>query len=231
MSKREKKVLLFIVEGESDEVSFESLFDAFFENDDVHIAVMRYDITVPSQYDDSNILNLLGSKIEYFCSVEKVSKDDIKMIIHLVDTDGAFVPESCIEQQQGDEQTEYSESKIYAKSAKNIKERNKTKSSNLSRLCSIGQVSSIPYKIFYLSRNLEHVLHNKIENLTKEEKTNLSNEFDEEYGENLENFLEFIKDASFEVDGDYRETGEYIKQDTNSLKRKSNVHLLFKEQM
>ncbi|MDE6704303.1 MAG: hypothetical protein K2J81_00160, partial [Treponemataceae bacterium] len=66
MSKSRKKALLFIVEGESDEVSFESIFDAFFENDDVHISVMHGDITVPSKNENTNVLNLLGKKVEDF---------------------------------------------------------------------------------------------------------------------------------------------------------------------
>lgn len=227
MSKNRKKVLLFIVEGESDEVSFESLFDAFFENDDVHIFVTRGDITVSTEYEDTNVLNLLGKKVEYFCSIEKVLKRDIKTIIHLVDTDGAFISDSFIEQQERDKKTEYSESKIYAKNPEYIKKRNKIKADNLNKLCSKEKISGIPYYIYYLSRNLEHVLHNKIENLSNEEKAKLSNKFDVEYGENLEKFLQFINDASFSVAGDYLQTWEYIKQDANSLKRKSNLHLLF----
>ena len=227
MSKNRKKVLLFIVEGESDEVSFESIFDAFFENDDVHISVMHGDITVPPKNEDSNVLNLLGKKVEDFCSIEKVLKSDIKTIIHLVDTDGAFVSNSLIEQQERDKKTEYSESKIYAKNPECIKKRNKIKANNLNKLCSKEKISGIPYYIYYLSRNLEHVLHNKIENLSNEEKANLSNKFDAEYGENLEKFLQFINDTSFSVTGNYPQTWEYIKQETNSLKRKSNLHLLF----
>ena len=227
MSRNRKKALLFIVEGESDGISFESLFDAFFENDDVHIFVIRGDITVPTEDEDINILNLLGKKVEDFCSIEKVIKRDIKAIIHLVDTDGAFISDSLIEQQESNKKTEYTESKIYAKNPECIKKRNKIKANNLNKLCSKEKISGIPYYIYYLSRNLEHVLHNKIENLSTEEKANLSNKFDAEYGENLENFLQFINNASFSVTGNYQQTWEYIKQETNSLKRKSNLHLLF----
>lgn len=45
MAKTERKVLLFIVEGLSDKVSFEGQFVKFFSSFDVRVAVMRCDVT------------------------------------------------------------------------------------------------------------------------------------------------------------------------------------------
>ena len=109
-------------------------------------------------------------------------------------------------------------------------DRNKQKSLVLKTLSSAQQLSKIPYTIYFLSRTLEHVLHNKIENLSNQEKTELSEKFDNLYADDLEGFLRFIKDEAFAVKGDYKQTWEFIKQDTNSLKRYCNLHLLFESQ-
>lgn len=87
--------------------------------------------------------------------------------------------------------------------------------------------AGINYTVYFLSRTLEHVLHNRIENLTDQDKTELSEAFDDSYADNLEGFLAFIADKVFAVKGDYKQTWDFIKQDTNSLKRYSNLHLLF----
>lgn len=87
--------------------------------------------------------------------------------------------------------------------------------------------AGINYTVYFLSRTLEHVLHNRIENLTDQDKTELSEAFDDSYADNLEGFLAFIADEVFAVKGDYKQTWDFIKQDTNSLKRYSNLHLLF----
>lgn len=69
MAKTERKVLLFIVEGLSDKVSFEGQFVEFFSSFDVRVAVMRCDVT--TEVYSSEIKSYLNSRIEEFCSIEK----------------------------------------------------------------------------------------------------------------------------------------------------------------
>lgn len=226
MAKTERKVLLFIVEGLSDKVSFEGQFVEFFSSFDVQIAVMRCDVT--TEVYSSEIKSYLNSRIEEFCSIEKVKKTDIKGIVHLVDTDGAFVSEDCIKQNTTDE-TEYTDKEILAKNRESLIERNKKKSLVLKNLCSMRTLAGINYTVYFLSRTLEHVLHNRIENLTDQDKTELSEAFDDLYADDLEGFLAFIADEIFAVKGDYKQTWDFIKQETNSLKRYSNLHLLFEK--
>ena len=44
-------------------------------------------------------------------------------------------------------------------------------------------------------------------------------------------FIDFISDSEFAVDGRYRETWDFIKEDLNSLNRHCNLHLFFKDKM
>ena len=47
---------MFLVEGESDEVSFEGLLKDFFSSYDIHIHIMRCDITIADNPAPSEIL-------------------------------------------------------------------------------------------------------------------------------------------------------------------------------
>ena len=226
MAKTERKVLLFVVEGLSDKVSFEGQFVNYFSTFDVQVAVMRCDVTTVVY--SSQIKSYLNNRVEEFCSIEKLKKSDIKGIIHLVDTDGAFVSEDCVKQNSTDE-TEYTDKEILAKNRELIIERNKKKSMVLKTLCSMRTLAGINYTVYFLSRTLEHVLHNRIDNLSDQDKTKLSEAFDDLYADDLPGFLTFIADKVFAVQGDYKQTWNFIKQETNSLKRYSNLHLLFEQ--
>lgn len=74
---------------------------------------------------------------------------------------------------------------------------------------------------------MEHVLYNELKDFSDDEKEILSDEFAEKYEGKIIEFIEFISDKSFAVDGTYRETWIYIEKDMNSLQRHSNMHLIF----
>ena len=227
MPRPEKKVLLVLVEGESDEISFEGVLKDFFNGCDVRVHVMRCDITIKDFPFPSEILKKLKERIDDFISISKLLKSDIKRIVHLADTDGAFIPDSCVVSTAQDK-VSYSEDTILAPNTDAIKRRNAIKSAVLSKLCGTNSVyGGIPYQVFFLSRNLEHVLHNRIENLSNSEKAGLSDAFDRQFEGKLDKFLTFISDPTFAVPGSYKETWGFIQQGTNSLHRHSNIHLLF----
>lgn len=235
MATKEKKVLLFIVEGISDKVSLQAILESYFDSKKVQISVFETDITQKSF--PSTIKAELNLNIQIFCSVEKLKIKDIQKIIHIVDTDGTFAPENSVIQDINRKTISYTETEIITKDKDSIIKRNKNKASILSTLCKMRNLTvsagrsnfSIPYSVFYFSRNLEHVLHNRIESLTKDDKKELSNQFDEDYNGDAGKFKAFISEPTFAVSGDYLATWEFIKKDNNSLKRYTNLHLLFKE--
>ncbi|MBO7061519.1 MAG: hypothetical protein J6W54_10580 [Fibrobacter sp.] len=231
MASVKKKVLLFLVEGISDEISFEGLWESFFENNEVRVYVLRCDITTQDFSSPSTILSKLKQPIDRFLNSTKLKKNDIQKIVHLIDTDGAFIPESCIEKKSGDEQICYMDEKIITSNPDGIRQRNARKTAVVKRLFSTPQIyNGIPYEIYYLSRNLEHVLHNKAESLSDAEKKDLSNKFDEMYAGRLSDFLAFISSSEFAVKMDYKDSWNFIMESTNSLHRHSNIHLLFSNQ-
>ena len=81
-----------------------------------------------------------------------------------------------------------------------------------------------------MSCNLEHVLHN-IQNAIQEEKAELSDDFLEKFVGQENDFIAFIKNPEWGVLGEYNESWKFIKQGTNSLKRYSNLGLIFEAEV
>ena len=65
------------------------------------------------------------------------------------------------------------------------------------------------------------------EELTTSQKNALTGQFDEQYGDAPEAFLEYIKYKEFAVPGDYAETWALVESGLHSLERWSNFHLYF----
>ena len=232
----EKSVILFIVEGTSDKVSFQSVLENFFNNNSVKVAVMYGDVTLLKGAQGNTIKSILSDKINEFCHREKIKfytnknnpddKKDIVRIIHLIDTDGAFVPD-CNVIEREIKNISYTEDFIYTNNKSNIENRNSQKQNVLTTLMKTKKLNDIPYNVYFFSRNLEHVLYNEIGYLDKAQKQKLSEDFDDKYADDLEGFLDFINDTTFAVKGNYDATWDFIKKNTNSLKRYCNFHLVF----
>ena len=73
---------------------------------------------------------------------------------------------------------------------------------------------------------MEHVLHN-IQNAKDSEKQKLAEQFQDDYYDNPEDFIAFIQDKKYAVQGNYAETWKFIKKNNNSLKRYTNFNLWF----
>ncbi len=96
------------------------------------------------------------------------------------------------------------------------------------KLYTTGKIRNIPYRLYFNSCNLEHVLYNELKDFSDDEKEMLSDDFAEKYEGKVWEFIDFISDRSVTVEGTYKETWKYIEKDKNSLQRHSNMHLIFK---
>lgn len=121
----------------------------------------------------------------------------------------------------------YYEDHIDVKNVKAIVNRNKRKGSILYKLRKTGKVNGIPYRIYFNSCNLEHVLYDELRDFTDEEKQILSDDFADKYDGKVNEFIDFISDTQIAVLGTYQQTWDYIEKDKNSLNRHSNMHLIF----
>ncbi len=225
MSNRKRKIILVMVEGYSDRVSFERCIKAFFNTDEVRVKITYGDIT-SKDFVGADILKCIPKYINSFLAENKYRKSDIKEIVHIIDTDGTFVSDKLVK--KGEEKLCYQKDCIITSNPDGIRKRNQSKARALDKLWhALTVCGDIPYRAYFLSRNLEHVLHNREDDVSDKEKKMLSNKFDKKYGVKLKDFINFISDKTFAVQGNYKQTWEFIKKDTNSLHRHSNLHLLF----
>ena len=87
---------------------------------------------------------------------------------------------------------------------------------------------SVPYQCYYMSSNLDHVLHNLL-NCSSEDKERNAFLFAKKYKNALGEFLQFLCESDFSVNTSYRESWDFIKEGLRSLERHSNLGLCFKE--
>ena len=90
--KKAKKIILFIVEGVTDETSFSLILSKLVSDSYVQSHVINHDITADFNSNYQNIIRKIDNEVKKFlCQNNWLKKTDIKEIIHLVDTDGVFI--------------------------------------------------------------------------------------------------------------------------------------------
>lgn len=223
-----KKIILFIVEGISDEMSLSLILSKLVQDNNVQFHVINQDITADFNSNCQNIIRKIDSQVKKFLDQNNgLKKTDIKQIIHLVDTDGAFIKEDCIVQDSKQEKTFYTSNSIITNKRDLIVKRNERKSSILNKLYQTSHIGRIEYNIYFFSCNLEHVLHNS-QNTACGKKRAYSYDFVDKYVGEEKSFVDFLSNNNFTTKGDYKETWMFIKEDYNSLNRYCNFHLYFK---
>lgn len=224
-----KRIVFVIVEGPSDETALGYILNKYFEgqNHKVYVNVVHGDITSQSGINPSNILKEIASLVKNYAKKYGYKAVNFQQIIHLIDTDGAFIPENAILEDESIDEIIYTEEHIKCKCKEQIVSRNKQKSSVLIKLVQTDKMwGSIPYQAYYMSSNLDHVLYN-LQNSTDEEKEQNAKIFRQRYIDDPAHFVHFISDSDFAVHGEYRETWSFIRDGLNSLNRHSNFNICF----
>lgn len=223
-----KKVVFVIVEGPSDQTALGSVLSHSFPDELLHVHVVGGDITTQTT-EKSDIVQKIADLIRSEAGIYHWRASDIAKVIHVVDMDGAFVPEDRIILDPLRKHIRYYEREIRTPDRESIVERNRRKQINLGRLLKIREVwHAIPYGVYYMSCNLDHVLYGQL-NLPDKDKMETAYRFAIRYREDPAAFYEFMADSPFSVDGTYKETWTYIKVDCRSLERHSNLYLALEE--
>lgn len=225
-----KKIMLFIVEGPTDETSLSTVLSRIFSSDTVRFQVVHGDVLTQDFVAPDKIVAAVNEQIKLFRgNIYKPS--DFCKVVHLADTDGVFIPDDAVikENVEGRTYPFYTDAQILAPEPEKIIDRNARKSRNIARLFNIGKIGGIPYSFYYFSCNLDHVLHGS-NNLSEAEKIASARAFDLQYADDPDAFIHFMKDESFAVQGTYSETWTFIKQSLHSLERHSNFGIELPEQ-
>lgn len=222
-----KKVLLFLVEGITDKETLGLILSKLMNTEDVHFEITGGDITSRYGVNHKNVKNKVWDYVKGFMIKSRYQKTDILKIIHLIDTDGAFVPDELIRESKT-ERIQYCSDHINTSNVSEIMKRNHNKTEVSRCLSQIPGLGGIPYQIYYFSRNLEHVLHGTVEEMTKEEKMDLADEFLDRYTDTPEEFIHLLQDVSGNAGDDYKESWKFIFEGPNSLQRHSNLGIIWR---
>ena len=223
-----KKIVFVIVEGPSDDEALGVLFSKVYDKDSVYVHIMHGDITSQQGITSTNIVSEIGICVRQYATQNHYKATDFKEIIHIVDTDGAYAPDTAVVEDPEAVKPVYSVTEIHTDNPDGIKYRNQKKRENIDRLKSTGQIWKLPYGIYYMSCNLDHALYGKM-NSTDEEKENDAYAFAKKYRDDIPKFLEFIKKSEFSVGPDYKESWKYVTEGLHSLERHTNLGICFPE--
>lgn len=225
-----KKIVLVIVEGPSDETALGIVLNQVFDKDSVHVHIMHGDITTRKGVNSQNIVTKIVNDVKWFAKSGHYTAKDFKQIIHIVDTDGVYVSDDKIIIDQECTKPMYEADGIYTYDKVGIVARNQQKRANLLRLRSHGTVWNIPYRVYYMSCNLDHVLYD-MQNSSDDEKEDYAYTFAKKYKNDLAGFMNYISNSSFSVKGDFKDSWSHIERDMNSLERFTNLCICIEEEI
>ena len=212
MGNLKKKVIIFIVEGKSDKAALGTILQEYFSSEKLEFIVIGGDITTDYSVTVSNIVAKLNAEVLRTMERYGYDSEDIVEILHLADTDGAFVKNDIVKENEQATEILYFEDRMETNNVKATISRNERKKAVLEKLFMTGHIcdslkeGGIKYRIYYNSCNLEHVLYGELRSYTDEEKTERADEFAEKYEDDVEGFIKFITDPSFAVLDSFKKT-------------------------
>ncbi|MEK5233583.1 hypothetical protein MHB42_17915 [Lysinibacillus sp. FSL K6-0232] len=233
-----KKVLLIIVEGQTEQVILEDYLDAHFANSTIRFDVQREDML--TKWDKHkrvpNIKNSVVQAIQSYLEKYKFLAKDLTAVVHITDADGCFIAPEYVKVDESIKQNLfYTEDAILVKSAKRkeqIEQRNEMKAKNAKILIAHDHFSiqrlQVPYQLFYFSTNLEHVLWDE-RNEIATEKIQKADAFIENLSGTIEDYLKAYVpvDAMLPYKEKMRKSWGHLMEGCHSLQRGTNVPLLF----
>lgn len=230
----EAKVVVVIVEGASDKSLITDRLEEYFEDYEINFKIVGRDIFNRSK--TTTIKENINKQIRNLMSVAKFKVEDILCVVHITDMDGCYISDTAIiidGTQQ--EKTFYTDDAINVNSEvqkSNIMGRNRSKRQNTDVMRPLKEITlghhKVNYQLYYFSRHLEHVVFNEA-NPSKKSKVSEVDDFVYGLTEDLEVWLSqfMINMAVDDYAGKHDETWTYVVSDNNSLKRSTNVPLLF----
>lgn len=221
-----KKIVFVIVEGVSDRTALGVLLEKIFAPSNVYVHITHGDVTTKTGVNPSDIIKTVTNYVKSYAKSTHFTNKDFQEIIHIVDTDGAYIPDDCAIFDVDSIKIKYSLVDMRTRNREAVLNRNAQKRDNLNKLSECTTIWSIKYRIFYMSRNLDHVLYNKLESVDVEKERDAI-AFVRKYRSNIPDFLRFITSSDFSVSVEYKDSWQFIKAELNSLKRYTNLGLCF----
>ena len=231
-----KKFILFIVEANNDRREIEAMlhtpyFDQYKEQYKIEFLTKGGDVTATTGVKATNIQKKLEDIVLYFrkngVPFSNIKVQDIQEIVQIVDLDGTFVSNDHIVR-SNNSKFYYTDTAIVTSNVDGAIGRNKKKAEILEKLISVKQIGNIPYSLYFMSCNMDHVLFDT-RMPPQGEKNSNSIQFQLKCQNNPSILLESIFKDGVKADKPYNESWEEMKKDCKSLQRKTNFNLFFGE--
>lgn len=227
-----KKVLFVLVEGRTDKISLQKPLEVAYPNMRVCIKPFNGDITSDRYSNSNNIEDRIYESMIAELRKKSLNRNDVMEIIHIVDTDGAYIPNSNVVTDLSCKHPVYYPVtfEIHTQNKAGIENRNSHKRKMIDLLVEMTDIKGIPYRVFYMSCNLDHVLHGK-PNATQEMKVKSAKRFALRYGNDLYSLINFLSNSVFSYVDEYGESWEFLRfhnNGINSISRLTNVGIVFK---
>ena len=145
-----RKIVCVIVEGPSDDEALGLLFSKIFDESQVFIYITYGDITTQKDTTPANILSKLGNVINSYLKSNHLKKVHFQEIIHIIDTDGAYIPDDAVDEDVSAVHPVYTLTKIYSANVEAIQQRNERKRNCLDKISSTNTICNIPYHVYIL---------------------------------------------------------------------------------
>lgn len=227
-----KKYLLFIVEGINDKREIQAMIRAVTNNHFSDYYVDSYcikggDITSDYKTNEKNIIRKLNEIVIGWRNggeppFQRISVSDVERIVHIVDTDGVFVPESAVVETD-DAKVQYHDDKMCTIDRTGIVNRNRKKAGVLKKLIVTRQIDNIPYAVYFSSCNMDHLLFNlrNSDQSTKKSNSQVFSILCES-----EDYLQETVYSPRIAAHSFAESWDMIQQEKNSLHRHTNLNIV-----
>ncbi len=223
--------MLVVVEGPTDETAFGYLLEKLFASKRVAFDIVGGDTTTAVLPSGGSAQNEVRKAVIAHIDRSLYTWRDLDRIVQIVDLDGAFVDDEAVV--ACEDGLTYELDCIRAADVDSIRDRNRRKSLALRKLIGTSDLKyknkAVPYRVYFMARNLEHALHNVMESVDAGEKERLAREFQRRYINDLSGFVKYMHSEDVAVAGGYAETWGAVREGTASLHRGSNLHLLLEE--
>lgn len=229
-----KKFLLFLVEGKNDELEINAIlhspfFDKVREKYQYYFLPNNGDLTSSSGVSSKNVQQKLNDILLDFrkrgVPFNNIKVSEIAGFVHIVDIDGCFIPADRIKK-GSDSAFIYTDDTIITSNVDGAIGRNKKKAGILSKLSTINLIGNVPYKIYYVSCNMDHLLFNR-RMLNPREKTAFAYKFINDCSGRPDILNDSFFREGIMASGTYEESWTFIQEGLNSLNRHTNFNLFF----
>lgn len=231
-----KKIILFIVDGNHDETEMNAMLRVYCPklletHSFMFLALDENDITSDEKTDAKKIVGKINDQLvnwrlrgghQYI-----IYPHDIERVVHIIDTDGAFIPDEAVIEDKNIPRIQYNDSDIHTRELARTLKRNKRKTEIVKRLINIKTIDNLPYSIWFVSCNMDHLLFNK-RNPKKIDKRMHAESFSDNC-KSPDYLSRTVFADGIRADGTYEESWDFIMSEYNSLNRHCNINLLLDE--